>query len=367
MALPQRSSRRLLLKTALSVSSGYGRDGIGIAQAFMRAGWDVCLRPTGVEPPLPPDIAMLLTKAGEGDFDLMLNHADPSSLGLHPGEGRSARKKVAWTMWEFTGLGPDFEGKFGPPDQQMTMEERLDTYDTLVVYDEVSKQALAPRTPQGTEILKLQGGYDADEVKLPIEASTEKRDWSGTFRFCMVGQLHQRKNPFAAIEAFDLLKKQHGDEFDAELHLKNSVRTLHPKIEQRYPGVKIHYEPWSRGRLLGFYLECHCLLAPSWGEGKNLPALEAMTSGIPVIATRFGGHAEWMSPDWSYPIEFMIGEHVAGMGSARASVEDLATKMWHVYTHREEARRKGELAARVIPAMQDWDKVVERLCHMLEV
>lgn len=357
------ASRRVLLRTSLSQATGYGRDGIGIAQAFINQGWDVHLRPQAVDAPLPAEVAVLLTKTPDGPFDLFLHHSDPASLGLYPGEGRSAKTRVAWTMWEFTGLGPDFDEPIGPRGQERTIEQRLDSYDSLVVYDEVSKQALEPRTQR--PVTKLQGGYVSEETALLL-VNAVPRDWFSTpFRFCMVGQLGQRKNPFAAIEAFSKLKSEHGDDFNAELHLKTVDRTLHPKIEEVHPGIKIHYELWSRRQLLEFYLKCHCLLAPSWGEGKNLPALEAMTTGLPVIGPKFGGHAEWMADDWAYPVNFTMAEHAPGMGSARVSPDDLAERMWHVYSNRAEARQKGELAARVIPAMMDWDKVIPRLTMSL--
>ena len=39
--------------------------------------------------------------------------------------------------------------------------------------------------------------------------------------------------------------------------------------------------------------------------------------------------------------------------------------MWHVFTHRAEAKAKGELAARLIPQMCSWDVVVENLFRRL--
>lgn len=349
-------AKRILLKSAFTPFTGYGNDGISLAQALVEHGYDVTLSPTAVQPPLPADVAMLFTKPIEPPFDVLLNHADPSSLGLSDGERRSAKQSVAWTMWEFTNLGPGFDEAFGP-DPLRTIEQRLDSYDLVMVYDEVSKQALESRTK--SEVVKLQGGYDSDAWNLPL-----KRNWDGPFRFCMVGMLHQRKNPFAAINAFVQLRKEH-PELDVELHLKTVVKSLHPKMEETYPGLKIHYVTWTQKQMVEFYHSCHCYLAPSWGEGKNLPALEAMTTGMPVIATEFGGHAEWMKLVNAYPVQFEMGEHLPKMGSARADEQHLKEQMLHVATHREEARHRGELAARTIPAAMDWSKVVARLSEVL--
>ena len=72
---------KVLLKTPMSVYTGYGNDGIGIARALMRSGADVYLQPTHVDAPLPEDIAMLLTKRLVAPFDLMIHHVDPAQLG----------------------------------------------------------------------------------------------------------------------------------------------------------------------------------------------------------------------------------------------------------------------------------------------
>lgn len=352
-------ARRVLLKSAFTPFTGYGQDGLGLAIALARAGYDVTLSPTVVQPPLPPPVAAMLTKPIEPPYDLLLNHADPESLGLSEGERRSATKRVAWTMWEFTDLGAQFDVAFGPSGLERTIEDRLDSYDTVLVYDDVTEQALGLRTKR--PLAKLQGGYFADDWK-----DAPKRDWSGTFRFCMVGALHARKNPWVAVEAFKRLKARHPD-WDVELHMKTNVQTLHPQMEEAYPGLKIHYETWPQRRMLDFYSSCHCLLAPSWGEGKNLPALEAQTTGMPVIATNFGGHAEWMDTVEAWSVKYGLEAHDPEhrMYSARADAEHLTDLMEHAYLNREEARQKGELAAKTIPAMLDWSRVIQRLGDVL--
>jgi glycosyltransferase involved in cell wall biosynthesis len=349
---------RVLLKTALTPLTGYGNDGLGLAIALQDAGWDVSLDPSTVNPPLPARVAALLTRPIEPPYDLLLHHASPIELGLYPGMERSAKLKMAWTMWEFSSMGPDFEGLVGPSHFARPFSLHLASYDVIGAYDDVSAQALSEHVAtDGPKLIKIQGGYWADQWHV----DPRTRVWSGTFKFLMNGAMGERKNPFSAIEAFKLCKEQHGDAFDAELHIKTTARTLHPKMEEAYPWLKIHYATWTHEQMVAYYLSGHCFVAPSWGEGKNLPALEAQTTGIPVLATRIGGHAEWMSDDWSYNIPFELGEHIPGVKSARANVEGFAAKLWEVYSDRELCRRKGELAARTIPSMCDWSKVVERL------
>jgi hypothetical protein len=42
-------------------------------------------------------------------------------------------------------------------------------------------------------------------------------------------------------------------------------------------------------------------------------------------------------------------------------VEHLKDVLWHIYTHRGEAREKGRLASDIIPKMCDWPVVLENL------
>ena len=347
------SRGRVFLKGPLSPWSGYGRDGIGLATSLSKAGYDVTLWPTSVDVPLPPEVAVLFTKPVEPPYDILIHHADPESLQLSQAEQQIAPVRIAWTMWEYLSFGELRSGLIRP---------NLPAYTHYLGYDDATCHALSLVLPEGKEAQKLIGGYDPTLW----QADPAERDWSGTFRYAMVGMLGARKNPWAAVEAFDILKKKHGDEFDAELHLKTLSPGLHPKMEEAYPGLKIHYITWPQEILRQFYLQTHAYVACSWGEGKNLPALESATTGAAVLATNYAGHKEWIHPDWAYPLDFEWGEHEPGLLSARVQPEYLADVMWHVYENREEAKRKGEIASRTLPVMMSWDATIERLSAMIK-
>ncbi len=343
---------KVLVKSAVNPYSGYGNDGIGLVQALVNLGLDVYLDPLFVAPPLPRAVAALLTKRLEAPFDLLIHHADPAQLGLSPEARRAAKLTVGWTMWEYESLD-NLHGR-------SKLRKALRGYDLVLGYDTVTSTALAPylsrRSARGT----LQGGY------WPADWPAVAREWhSERFGFCMVGQLHQRKDPFVAIQAFKELKGEHPQEFDgAELHLKTNQPGLHMAMEQWVPKLRVHYSVWAADVLREFYASQHCLLAPSRGEGKNMPALEFLSTGGPVIATNWGGHTQWLSPAVGYPLNYTLkaidGAHPT-CRNARADKDHLKELMLHVYRNRDEARRKGEAAAALIPAMCSWDAVVRRL------
>lgn len=321
-----------------------------MALALSGLGVDVYLDPAHVQAPLPLAVAKLLTKRLEAPFDLLLHHTDPGQLGISDGARRSARMTVAHTMWEFSTMD-NCRGR-------STLRKRLTDYDVVVGYDQVSTDALAPYvTGQSATV---QGGY------WPDQWHTQERDWTGPrFSFCMVGALHQRKDPFVAVQAFKELQDEHPQDMaQVELHLKTVEPGLHKKMEQWAPGLQVHYENWTQERLRAFYGNQHVLLAPSRGEGKNMPALEFMSTGGTVIATNWGGHRQWMSGQYAYPLDYDLAPVHANTPhclQARASVTHLKELMLHCVRNRAEVQRKGEIAAQIIPSMCGWLPVLDRL------
>lgn len=343
------SRGRIFLKGPVTPWSGYGRDVIGLAQSLGQAGYDVTLFPTAVNTPLPIDVAYLFTKAVEPPYDIVIHHIDPDAAGLTEAEKTLAPVRVLWTMWEYLTLGPEREEDIKP---------LMSDYNLVLGYDGVTCHAFDRVLPENgsVQLAQLQGGYEPELWQVDPSA----RDWDGVFQYSMVGMLGLRKNPWVAIEAFSELKKERS-EFDAELHLKTMATGLHPAMETAYPGLKIHYLAWPPDMLKQFYLQTHCYLGPSWGEGKNLPAIECSTTGAPAAVTNFGGHTEWAREEWSYLLNFDWGEHETGLISARVQKDHLKQVMERVYDNREETKQKGLLAAKTLPAMLSWESVVERM------
>jgi len=344
---------KVLVKIPLSPFSGYGNDGLGLTRALVRWGADVYLSPSSVQAPLPEDIAMLLTKPLLPPFDLVINHHDPAALHLEEEYKLAADTTVAWTMWEYS--------NFGNLPGRSKLKQDLKYYDALIGYDEVSSDCLRDYAWRHQSVLTLQGGYNPEDWP-----ESSERDWhSERFGFCMNGQLHMRKDPFVAIQAFSELKNDPDVEFEgAELHLHTTTPGLHSAMEEAIPKLRIHYAMWPHEVLYKFYETQHVLLAPSRGEGKNMPALEMQSTGGTVIATNWGGHREWLNSDYNYPLDYTlhpVDENSPDTYNARASVEHMKELMLHTYQHRAEAQLKGMVASQVIPRMCSWDAVVERL------
>lgn len=344
-------SLRVLLKSPMSVYTGYGNDGIGIARAFMNSGADVYLQPTHVDAPLPEDIAMLLTKRLVAPFDLMVHHVDPAQLGLMPEERKGSKVTVGWTMWEYTNL-QNLKGR-------SKLKAATKNYDLLLGYDQVTADCLTPYVNNKTAVGVLQGGY------LPENWPKVEKDWfSKRFGFAMCGVLTDRKDPFVSIMAFKELKDEYPEEFEpAELHLKTSVPGLHSAMEQWVPKLRVHYDSWPEDVLKEFYSVQHVLCAPSRGEGKNMPALEFQSMGGAVIATNWGGHTGWLSPEYAYPLDYKIMplDDNPNVSNARADKDHMKALMLHTFRNRAEVKAKADLAAEIIPQTMSWENKINTL------
>jgi len=202
------------------------------------------------------------------------------------------------------------------------MELEFALCDRIVVPSEVAKQSFVERG-FGEKTVVVQTGVDADFFSPDsIPAS------STTFRVCFVGRLEFAKGVGYLLEAWKRLSLPR-----AELVL---VGELKP---QMVPMLKHH--AGSGVRLTGFlpahkvaqcYREANLFVQPSPNEGLAQVLLEAMASGLAVVATDQTGAADCMvdgREGWKIPAR---------------SVDSLADAILWCYRHPAETQAMGRLA-----------------------
>lgn len=129
---------------------------------------------------------------------------------------------------------------------------------------------------------------------------------------------------------------------------------------------------WNEDDLSGLYTRSDVFVLPTRGEGVGLPYVEAMCSGIPCIATGWGGQTDFIGDANGYLIDYemqstfakkheAIADHqfayfTEDMMWAEPNLDHLKQLMRHAYENREEVKERGK-NARIFMEAFTWNDV----------
>lgn len=154
-------------------------------------------------------------------------------------------------------------------------------------------------------------------------------DLETNFNFLLFGTLtgnnphNDRKNLFFAIK---WLCEEFANDPDVGIILKTNVgrgtrmdwqnvenmirKTVSEVRKGAFPRVHIIHGTLSPDEVAGLYThqKIKALVAPTRGEGFGLPILEAAASGLPVAATEYSGHMDFMSLGKFIKFEYDLAE-----------------------------------------------------------
>jgi hypothetical protein len=149
---------------------------------------------------------------------------------------------------------------------------------------------------------------ESNEVKLDLDLSTE-------FNFLIFGQitghnpLSDRKNTFFMIkwlcEEFTnnqdvgiVIKTNHGKNSANDRMITSNMldKLLHEVRQGPYPRIYLLHGALEQEEIQSVYQnpKIKALVAATRGEGYGLPLLEASAAGLPVMATNWSGHLDFM-------------------------------------------------------------------------
>jgi glycosyltransferase involved in cell wall biosynthesis len=145
-----------------------------------------------------------------------------------------------------------------------------------------------------------------------------------------------------------------------------SVDALPPLEERPHFDIVGHYlSAEEMGRL---YASADAYVGASYGEGWGLPFHEAMSMGLPVVATRWSGQTEFLNDDVAYMVE--IEELVespksdpwfGGMKWAKPSVCSLQQQMRRVFSDQAMSRERGRMGRRWVTERYSMVPVAKRI------
>ena len=145
----------------------------------------------------------------------------------------------------------------------------------------------------GVDVARFQAGLGAREV-LPAGFAP-----AGAFLIGTVGRLEPVKDQVTLARAFVQLV-QRAPESGRRLRLVMiGDGALRPEIEGVLSAAGVRDQAWLPGfrdDTAALYRCLSCFVLPSLREGISNTVLEAMASGLPVVATRVGGNPELVEP-----------------------------------------------------------------------
>jgi glycosyltransferase involved in cell wall biosynthesis len=121
-----------------------------------------------------------------------------------------------------------------------------------------------------------------------------------------------RKNPHCLVDAFEAAFP---DQDRVRLVLKVSNAHEDPEFSEylealarREPRCVVLRQMMRPHEIVGLIHACDCYVSPHRTEGFGLTVAEAMALGVPVIATDYGGTADFVTEETGFPLRYRLVE-----------------------------------------------------------
>lgn len=228
-------------------------------------------------------------------------------------------------------------------------------------------------------------GVDTDtfcpgKIDIP-RVSTNWENLIGKFKFLAVTAYSERKGISVLVRAFaeefkgqkDVVLYIKGAWYDlgrAQAEISDTIKDISDA-----PQIIIDFNIYSDDILATLYKACDCFVLPTKGEGYGLPIAEAMSTGMPTIVTKWGGHLEFVNEDNCYLIDIdgtrpeprcdWITPEYVGRNFANPNKDHLKKLMRYVYNNIDTARQKGIIARDHMVKNYTWDKCCNRIYDRL--
>ncbi|MFW5734838.1 MAG: glycosyltransferase, partial [Oceanidesulfovibrio sp.] len=192
------------------------------------------------------------------------------------------------------------------------------------------------------------------------------------FRFLHISSCFPRKG-------VDVLLQAYGQAFSAADDVTLVIKTFPnphndaPAMVEEFssrddaPEVVLINEDLAQEEILTLYKKCHCLVAPSRGEGFGLPMAEAMALGMPVITTGYGGQTDFCTNDTAWLIDYSFAQaksHLSAPGSlwVEPHAGHLAELMHAIRrADPEDIKPRTDAAMRLVRSEYTWQAAAKRL------
>lgn len=290
--------------------------------------------------------------------------------------------QIGHTVFEVSGIPDDWVVKLNLCDEVWTPT----TFNRDVFASSGVDKNIIKVLPQGVNAAKFQptttpikfdGIADDTFVFLSVFQWTIRKGWD-VLLDAYFEEFDKSENVCLVIKTYEA---QPGDP-DADRVVNGGIQYVKDLIGDRkkdnFPALLWYKKLVPDNMMPSLYEACDSFVLPTRGEGWNLPGIEAMSMGKPVICTRWSGHLDFMTEYNSYliDVENVGNDHSGEMDEihygyrgktwAQPSVRHLRHLMRHVYENREHAKKIGAQARADILANWTWEHSASKIYERLE-
>jgi sugar transferase (PEP-CTERM/EpsH1 system associated) len=204
------------------------------------------------------------------------------------------------------------------------------------------------------KVTRIINGVDTERFHPSAEAPRVDQD---SLIIGTVGRMEAVKDPLNLVRAFRLLLEQRPDLRPRLRLLMVGDGSLAPQLRAELTAAglaELAWLPGARDDTPELYRAMDVYVLPSLAEGISNTILEAMASGLPVIATNVGGNAE------------LVEEGATGTLVPRADPEALADAIARYAESPDLRRQHGEAARRRAVAEFSLDTMVQRYADVYD-
>lgn len=314
-------SKAISIKCHIDSTTGYGQTNCGLIQGFQEAGINTVVTPTTpvVDSEVPDNV-----------YNSIVNYSKVATEFLiHVPSYKTTPNKVTarYTLWETTQLNPKWVAVMNKEACVLTASD----------WNATAFTACGITTP----IYKIPLFIDNSLYKLQPLPSYDKFIFGCGGRVAM--SHGKRKGLEDVINAFQLAFPT---ETDVELHIKITPE-CEPicVIDNR---VVVDNDELTHHELYQWYKNIHVYVSGSRAEGWGLMQHQAMATGRPIISTRYGGLAEFVTAKNSFVISHGYSKpdsFYTGLGHwSEPSVSEMVDKMKYVYHNHNAVQDKALLS-----------------------
>jgi glycosyltransferase involved in cell wall biosynthesis len=336
------ASRRLSWYSLLRPNEGHGSVGRQLLLALERQGVEINMAPTNDQP--PRGFERFFGRSDRANRLGFYYHywVEPSVL--------PCEQIINYSMWEST---------------QVPREHVEEINRSVALQYVPCSQNLESFRESGVVVPIKVLHHGVDPARFPF-LNRSRREF---FTFGTFGDFSVRKGIDVLIRAF---RDEFAPDEPARLLLKSTSAA--PEYALLDPRITLAWGFLDQGALLDFLRTMDAFVLPSRGEGFGLCGLEAMATGLPLIATAWSGPAEYVDPKYTYPLQYRLVEaggvesnHVRYHGLwAEPDYEHLRHLMRSLFEHPDEAAERGKIAAEAVRARWNWDRLAAQMRRDLD-